>query len=207
MREYSHIKEEGARNYPYDIDKYIEHKTPFIEAMDLLHDIEYTMQNRYSRIEKTDKDYFDGTALYLIVEEAAELLDTVKGAKEIIKSIARLGRAANIHVILCTQSPNRKTLDANVTLNFTARLALRCQDTIESRQVIRCKGADNLPRYGKGLYLCPDLIELEEVTINLTPDEKIDILLKELNQLAALHKSQKKNLKMIWNKIRKQLNI
>ena len=33
VREYSHIKEEGARNYPYDIDKYIEHKTPFIERV------------------------------------------------------------------------------------------------------------------------------------------------------------------------------
>lgn len=33
VREYSNIKEEGARNYPYDIDKYIEHKTPFIERV------------------------------------------------------------------------------------------------------------------------------------------------------------------------------
>ena len=31
MREYSRIKEEGARLYPYDIDRYIEHKAPFIE--------------------------------------------------------------------------------------------------------------------------------------------------------------------------------
>lgn len=33
VREYSFIKEEGARAYPYDIDKYIEHKTPFIERI------------------------------------------------------------------------------------------------------------------------------------------------------------------------------
>ena len=31
VREYSRIKEEGARLYPYDIDRYIEHKAPFIE--------------------------------------------------------------------------------------------------------------------------------------------------------------------------------
>lgn len=29
--EYSRIKEEGAALYPFDIDKYIEHKSPFIE--------------------------------------------------------------------------------------------------------------------------------------------------------------------------------
>ena len=33
VREYSRIKEEGAALYPYDIEKYIEHKTPFIEAI------------------------------------------------------------------------------------------------------------------------------------------------------------------------------
>ena len=33
VRQYSRIKEEGARLYPYDIDRYIEHKTPFIEKI------------------------------------------------------------------------------------------------------------------------------------------------------------------------------
>ena len=31
--EYSRVKEEGAVLYPYDIDKYIEHKSPFIEGI------------------------------------------------------------------------------------------------------------------------------------------------------------------------------
>lgn len=33
VAEYSRIKEEGARLYPWDIDKYIEHKSPFIEKI------------------------------------------------------------------------------------------------------------------------------------------------------------------------------
>ncbi len=33
MREYSHIKEEGAKLYPYNIEGYIEHKSPFIEKI------------------------------------------------------------------------------------------------------------------------------------------------------------------------------
>ena len=33
VREYRTIKEEGAKLYPYDIEKYIEHKTPFIERV------------------------------------------------------------------------------------------------------------------------------------------------------------------------------
>ena len=33
VAEYSRIKEEGAMLYPWDIDKYIEHKSPFIESI------------------------------------------------------------------------------------------------------------------------------------------------------------------------------
>ena len=31
VREYSRIKEEGARQFPNDIERYIEYKSPFIE--------------------------------------------------------------------------------------------------------------------------------------------------------------------------------
>ena len=33
VREYSRIKEEGAKQYPYDIERYIEHKSSFIEKI------------------------------------------------------------------------------------------------------------------------------------------------------------------------------
>ncbi|MBO4346743.1 MAG: GrpB family protein [Lachnospiraceae bacterium] len=33
VKEYGRVKEEGAKLYPYDIDKYIEHKSPFIESI------------------------------------------------------------------------------------------------------------------------------------------------------------------------------
>ena len=33
VRGYSTVKEEGAARYPYDIDKYIEYKSPFIEGI------------------------------------------------------------------------------------------------------------------------------------------------------------------------------
>ena len=33
VREYSRVKEEGAKLYPYDIDSYIGHKAPFIESI------------------------------------------------------------------------------------------------------------------------------------------------------------------------------
>ncbi|MBQ9348759.1 MAG: GrpB family protein, partial [Oscillibacter sp.] len=33
VRDYSRMKEEGAALYPYDVHKYIEHKSPFIEKI------------------------------------------------------------------------------------------------------------------------------------------------------------------------------
>lgn len=162
-------------------------------ALELLDDYEYTVKQRCLEARKNKKRSFDGTALYLIVDEAAELFDTVKGAKEKVKSICRLGRAANVHVVLCSQSPNRKTLSADIVLNLDGRLALRCQNAIESKQIIGCKGAENLPQYGTGLYVCPgNLNHAEEVKINLTSDEEINILLNEWRHLIELNKLRRK---------------
>ena len=33
VREYSRIKEEGAKQYPHDIERYMEHKSPFIQKI------------------------------------------------------------------------------------------------------------------------------------------------------------------------------
>lgn len=144
------------------------------EAKQLLKDARYTMMDTFEQLEKQGKDTYKGTALYLIVDECAELLDNVDGAYDILKDIARLGRAANIHLVLCTQSPNRKTIPADLTLNITGLLALRCRSAIESRQITGYKGAELLPRYGKGMYICPELMQPETVDIKLTSDEDID---------------------------------
>ena len=113
---------------------------------------------------------------YIIIDECADLVTESKKAKEMIIKLGRLGRAAHVVVILCTQAPSRKVLSADLVLNFNGRLALRCSDSIESRQIIGESGAEFLPRYGQGLYKSPKFMKVVKVDIALTPPEKIDNL-------------------------------
>ena len=115
---------------------------------------------------------------YIIIDECADLVTTSKKAKDLIIKLGRLGRAAHVVVILCTQAPSRKVLSADLVLNFNGRLALRTSDSIESRQIIGEPGAELLPRYGQGIWKSPKYMHPIEVDIHLTTPEKIEALRK-----------------------------
>lgn len=128
---------------------------------------------------------------YIIIDECADLVTESKQAKEMIIKLGRLGRAAHVVVILCTQAPSRKVLSADLVLNFNGRLALRTSDPIESRQIIGETGAEMLPRYGKGIYKSPRFMKSVQVDINLTSPESIAEL---RNYWKATIKPQKKSI-------------
>ena len=127
---------------------------------------------------------------YIIIDECADLVTESKQAKEMIIKLGRLGRAAHVVVILCTQAPSRKVLSADLVLNFNGRLALRTSDPIESRQIIGETGAELLPRYGQGIYKSPRFMKSVQVDINLTSPEDI----AELRNYWKPQKAQKKSI-------------
>lgn len=122
--------------------------------LQLLRELIETMENRYERMRRDGLTQYDGKHIFIIIDEIADLMTTCK--KEItpiIQRIAQLGRASNIHLIVATQCPNRKIIPAELTVNFGGRVALRCLNRIESRQLINRNGAETLPQYGRCLYL------------------------------------------------------
>lgn len=114
------------------------------DVLDELDFIIFMMDERYKEMtgKKTDK-----FPIYVVIDELGYLLD-VDGALERLVTIGRLGRAANIHLLCCTQDPSRRTLPAQLMQNFTCTVALRCRSAIESRQIIGIPGAESLPQYG-----------------------------------------------------------
>lgn len=108
----------------------------------------FKVMKRFGQVETSERD------IYVIVDEFADLV--TKGANRQenalrkaceghIESIGKLGRAAHVHLILATQAPNRRTIKANIVLNMTATLALRCKYPTESRQLIGNDWATTLP--------------------------------------------------------------
>ena len=124
-----------------------------VEAISLAEDI---MEHRYSELLKTDGTLYQGSDVYLVIDELADLMQTAK-SKVLgpLSRIMRLGRAARVHVIGATQSPSRSHgggLPAELQVNPTSALALHCRSAIESRQACGTSGAELLPEHGQGIY-------------------------------------------------------
>ena len=150
----------------------------FKKAIDLMESIYREMQAR--GLNESDKGH-----LYIIVDELADLM-TQKDVRTVIfpmlQRIAQLGRAAHIHLICATQAPSRKVIPAELTLNFTMRIALRCATAIESKQVLNgFDGAEMLPKYGECLINLDG--RLFKGGISLPPADELSKLIK-LNQYA-----------------------
>lgn len=130
------------------------------------------MEKRYEEMEKRGIKKWDGGDLYIVIDEFADLMVTMPNeVTPLIQRLAQLGRAASVKTIIATQAPNRQVLRANIVLNYNDRIALHCNDKIESRQIIGEKGAETLPRYGKAIYKSPEGTRLMDIPF--TPESDI----------------------------------
>lgn len=88
--------------------------------------------------------------VYVFIDELIDIV-TSKKAREIIRLIsdsASISRATNIFFIALTQSPSRKIIPPQFKLLFNCRVALYCNNAIESRQIIDDESAVYLPFHG-----------------------------------------------------------
>ena len=135
---------------------------------------ESEMNYRYAEMEKKDINKYDGGHIYIIIDEYAAIGGQYgkasKRAIEALTNIAFMGRAANMHIVACTQRPTADVIDGMLKANFTTTLALRTRSEQESRNLIQTKHARYLPRYGKAYYSTPNDTEIRCVDIKMVPD-------------------------------------
>lgn len=126
------------------------------EQVDLIEKIEAEMMRRYDAMEAVGlnnaQNYIEPTtgkppkAILLMVDEAFQLLATEAGSSDQIKennelhgrvsvsmgSIARLGRAAKVHMVVATQRPDAKVISGELKANLDCRIGCGTMDTIPS---------------------------------------------------------------------------
>ena len=140
---------------------------------DSIADICRVMDARYSDMQRLNVRDTTEPHVYIIIDEMADLMDVCgRDTRQALKRILQLGRAAGIHVIAATQHPERSVLPAEIQLNFTAVLALRCKSSIESRQLIGMQGAEAL-EIGTAYYTAPGVHPPRRVSIPLVSDADI----------------------------------
>lgn len=118
------------------------------------------MEARYKILDAHKLKAWDvkfGPRLVVFIDELADLMisDYRREIMRTIQRIVQLCRASGISLIAATQCPNRKTIPAEITLNFVNRIALRCISSIESRQIIQVAGAEKITEFGKAIMLSP----------------------------------------------------
>lgn len=113
------------------------------------------MLQRYADMEKRGESRFSGPDRYIIIDEWVDIkLFCARDTIRAVEHIASLGRAAGIHLILCTQRPTKDTLTPLLKDNLPCKLILRTESAQQSRYITGTGGAEVLP-IGTGLYYTP----------------------------------------------------
>ena len=89
---------------------------------------------------------------FVIIDEAADIADD-KECQEIIKDIARRGRAAGVRLIYSTQYPTIETVSSQVKRNCMGRISFVVDSGTASKVILDETGAENLPLIqGRAIY-------------------------------------------------------
>lgn len=130
------------------------------------------MMNRYQAMKQENITRWEKSEVYIIIDELADLMlsENAGAIKRELQRLLQLGRAAGIHIIACTQCPNRKIIPAELVCNFTNRIGMRTLSPIESRQVVGFKGCENLPLHGVAWYVDGCTAEMYQLPYITTAD-------------------------------------
>lgn len=130
------------------------------EAVRLLQAVVVEMKNRFKFLEKSkykqiepDRDKKD--LILVAVDEASVLYgkrrgdkstnDLITMARELTDEIAKLGRAASVHLILATQKVTNESIDTKIQENIGGRVCFRVNTLQGSSTVLGNKMAYELP--------------------------------------------------------------
>ena len=132
---------------------------------------------RFGSMQKRMEKEYHGPHLYVIIDELADLMVSVK--KEtlpLLQRLAQIGRAARVHVIACSQNILAQTIPTVLKCNFSTILGLRTCNAQQSRFLISATGCEMLPdpkREGKGYGFLRDGADLEKILIYKYPEDQI----------------------------------
>jgi len=124
--------------------------------------------------------------ILIVVDEFADLMSTgKKNVETSVDRIARLARAAGIHLVLATQRPSVDVISGTIKNNFPTRIACKVTSSFDSKTVLDQVGADKLLGYGDLLYMTPGKNDLERMQGAFVQPEEVKRVVdfvKEHNQ-------------------------
>lgn len=140
------------KNLPHTI-RYASEPRDMVEALQLAINI---CDRRYREMQDKGQRLYNGSDIYVIIDEYADLMTTLKSqTAHIIRRLAQIGRASRIHLIIATQCPLKEIIDTPIKCNIDSRVGLRTRSAQDSRNILGYSGLEELPEYGQGIYMTP----------------------------------------------------
>lgn len=129
------------------------------EPGEMLSALQYAInltERRFCTMQRAGLRLYGGSDVYVMIDEFADLMATqAKQIKPLIQRLAQIGRAARIHIVLCTQCPLAKVIPTEIKVNFDSIIGLHTANAQQSRNVIGQTGCECLPAYGSAYYIKP----------------------------------------------------
>lgn len=111
------------------------------------------MDARYAELTAKRLRKSEESPVYVIIDEYGDMMsDRKKELQPLLLKLARKGRAANVRLILATQSPYKSIITGDIKANMQSTVALRTRARSDSRLIIDAEGAETL-NVGEALVL------------------------------------------------------
>lgn len=176
--------------------------TELEDSLALIEQLEAEMHSRYEKMTKEGVNNFRNLkeippAILLMVDETFQLLSPTgikseQGKEQdemkarigiLLSSIARLGRASGVHMVLATQRPDAKVLPGELKANLDARIAQGRMDTIPSMMTLDSDAATHIPAI-KGRAVYRDGQSLHEFQAYFMPPQQLPLVVQMASALA-----------------------
>lgn len=151
----------------------LRHETEPAGIIAALRDALAIIDQRYTEAARKRMKQYDGTNIYIIIDELADLMTTnKKEVQPLLQRIMQIGRAAKVHVIAATQCPLASVIPTAIKVNFSGILGLHTRSAQDSRNILGVSGLEQLPMYGQGAWLAPGQ-NIQRYQIDLIPTNEI----------------------------------
>lgn len=131
-----------------------------------------------------------------IIDEYAQLVlgtggpDAKAHARSIMTSIislAQMGRACGIHLVIATQTPRREVISGLIKANFPMSIGLKTKTDVDSRVILDEVGAEKL--LGKGDMLISKNATMERIQCGYITSAEIDVITRTIESQKGYRKS------------------
>lgn len=160
-----------------DVPHTIGHFCDLEEINSLFDHLRQVMEQRFVEMRRARVKQYDGPEVWIVIDEYADLKLASKlfgpQYKKLIPNIIAIackGRAAGLHLVICTQRPTQDIIDGAIHANLDTVLALRTVTRKDSQNLIYEGGCEKLPIHGEALYLTPSHAGITKVSIPLYDD-------------------------------------